>query len=88
MGTIRLDIRLALSLFSQWQDGSLAAKSLQDLNILPTLEEARQLNPTDVLLAVTAATIYRDHPKLVLTAFPDTNVEEPSQGQCMSRCAG
>jgi tetratricopeptide (TPR) repeat protein len=64
---------LALALFAQWQNGSLAAVNPRDLKILTTMEKACRLNPTDVLLAESAATIYRNHPKLVAVEFPEAS---------------
>src|SRR5262245_23325642 len=55
---------LALSMMAQWQAGSFAASRIQELRILAIVDKARRLNPTDGLLAETAAAIYREHPSL------------------------
>jgi len=55
----------ALSRFLQWAAGLLSSKPLDELRLLPTIEEALALNPADMRLAEAAAAIYREHPKVV-----------------------
>lgn len=67
---------LALALFAQWRDGSLAAARLQDLHILSAVEKARHLCPYDIALAELAATIYREHPELVTVESSNAGVSD------------
>jgi tetratricopeptide (TPR) repeat protein len=67
---------LALSMMAQWQSGALAATRVQELHLLAIVDKARRLNPTDALVAETAAGIYREHANLVAIEFPNTTEQE------------
>ncbi len=69
----------ALARYLQWSGGELAAKTPQDLRLLADLENALKLNPADIALAETAATVYRDSPAIV-----DAYREEHGQPRMLS----
>jgi tetratricopeptide (TPR) repeat protein len=55
---------LAMALWAQWKDGSLASFDSKDLEISERIAEARRLNPKDVDLAAMEADMYRRHARL------------------------
>src|SRR5262249_51865954 len=62
---------LALALFAQWENGSLATAKPDELRMMSTAEQARRLNPADATLAESAARFYRDHASVVTAEFPN-----------------
>jgi hypothetical protein len=67
---------LSLALVAQWENGTLATAKLEDLRLLSNVENARRLNPSDVLLAEIAAKLYRDQPRVVAAEFAKLSLEE------------
>jgi tetratricopeptide (TPR) repeat protein len=82
---------LAIALASQLADGSLATAKTEELGmhskenstigngLVKTVDRARQLNPGDTRLAITAATIYREYPLAVQAEHP--GITEPMRHQ-------
>lgn len=71
---------LAMALLGQLADGSLAGAKTETLGFAPpgqpprglvqTVEWARALNPSDIPLAVSLASLYRDYPAVVAAEYP------------------
>lgn len=61
---------LALSLYSQLANGSIADTATKDQQIVKTMEVAQKLNPSDALLATVISTVFRQYPLVVQAEYP------------------
>jgi tetratricopeptide (TPR) repeat protein len=70
---------LALALWKQVADGSLAGKRTGQVGVVRAVLKARDQNPADVDLAIVAGTLYREYAAVVSVEFPALTADERRQ---------
>lgn len=83
-GNPRANRALAIAIYGQLKDGSLAGLKPKDLGLVQIVDKARQLNPADVQLTAIMSDVYRNHVLFVLAEFP--RVTELERHQLADRC--
>lgn len=70
---------LAMALYGQFHAGSLKATDKRSIGIGTSLEQALQLSPTDIHLAMLLAEVYRNQPQLLSKVKQSLTAEERRQ---------